>query len=332
VLAFLRVGDVDAARDRLAASKSVEAQVAAAGLANPEDGAASAEERIAGATHVAKIRMERRLAFLGTLGANAPFIGLLGTVIGIIRAFAELNEAAGKVTAGLMSEVGEALVATAIGIMVAIPAIAVFNAYQRVIKTRLARAESLGREVMAYLRSDRAPQTRPSPDRHLHPPSTPNNGDDAMATAAQDNDEMITSINVTPLVDITLVLLIILMITASYVASKAIPLDLPKGATAETTPVTLSVSIDKDGKTYLEAAPIDDAGLRAKVRAARASDPETRAVIAADGRAAHSHVVHVMDLLRREEVTKFAINVDPEDVGTPLPNPLPASRGEGTGR
>ena len=128
------------------------------GWPSPEDGAASAEERIAGATQVAKIRMERRLAFLGTLGANAPFIGLLGTVIGIIRAFAELNDAAGKVTAGLMTEVGEALVATAIGIMVAIPAIAVFNAYQRVIKTRIARAESLGREVLAYLKSDRAPR------------------------------------------------------------------------------------------------------------------------------------------------------------------------------
>jgi len=140
-----------------------------------------------------------------------------------------------------------------------------------------------------------------------------------MAAATQNDDEMITSINVTPLVDITLVLLIILMITASYVAAKAIPLDLPKGATAETTPVTLSVSIDKDGKTFLEAAPIDDAGLRAKVRAARAADPETRAVIAADGRAAHKHVVHVMDLLRREEVTKFAINVDPEDVAGAAP-------------
>ena len=89
---------------------------------------------------------------------------------------------------------------------------------------------------------------------------------------ASDRDEssgLFSSINVTPLVDITLVLLIILMITASYIASKAIPLDLPKGATAETTPVTLSVSIDKDGKTYLEAAPIDDATLRAKVREAR---------------------------------------------------------------
>jgi biopolymer transport protein ExbD len=59
------------------------------------------------------------------------------------------------------------------------------------------------------------------------------------------------------------------------------------------------------------------------VRAARSADPETRAVIAADGRAAHSHVVHVMDLLRREEVTKFAINVDPEDVGAA---PAPTGR------
>ena len=138
-----------------------------------------------------------------------------------------------------------------------------------------------------------------------------------MAATTQDSDDMIVAINVTPLVDITLVLLVILMVTASYVASKSIPLDLPKGATAETTPVTLSVSIDKDGKTYLDAAPVDDAGLRAKVKAARAADPETRAVIAADGRAAHAKVVHVMDLLRREEVTKFAINVEPEDLAAP---------------
>ena len=135
-----------------------------------------------------------------------------------------------------------------------------------------------------------------------------------MAAAANDNDEMITSINVTPLVDITLVLLIILMITASYVASKAIPLELPKGATAETTPVTLSVSIDKDGKTFLDAEAISDAALRARIKAAHDADPETRAVIAADGRTSHSNVIHVIDLLRRENVTKFAINVDPEEL------------------
>src|SRR3954452_16858249 len=114
-----------------------------------------------------------------------------------------------------------------------------------------------------------------------------------MATTAQSDDELITGINVTPLVDITLVLLVILMVTASYVASKAIPLDLPKGATGEATPTTLAVSIDKDGRTYLDAAPIEEAALRARIRAAHAADPETRAVIAADGRTTHAHVVHV---------------------------------------
>ena len=133
--------------------QSVEAQVAAAGLADPEDGAASAEERIAGATHMAKIRMERRLAFLGTLGANAPFIGLLGTVIGIIRAFAELNESRGQGHGGPDGEVGEALVATAIGIMVAIPAIAVFNAFQR-------RSRRASRAPIARPRGDGLPEVR----------------------------------------------------------------------------------------------------------------------------------------------------------------------------
>ena len=156
VIALLKRGQVNEARERLGQSRSFEARIVAAALESPEDGAASAEERIAGATQVAKIRMERRLAFLGTLGANAPFVGLLGTVIGIIRAFAELNNAAGKVTAGLMTEVGEALVATAIGIMVALPAIAFFNGFQRVIKTRLSRAEGFGREVMAVLKAERS--------------------------------------------------------------------------------------------------------------------------------------------------------------------------------
>jgi biopolymer transport protein ExbD len=108
------------------------------------------------------------------------------------------------------------------------------------------------------------------------------------------------------------------MVTASYVASKTIPLDLPKGATAETTPTTLSVSIDKDGKTYWDAAPVDEPTLRARIRAAHTADADTRAVIAADGRTTHANVVRVIDLLRREEVTKFAINVEPEDLAGPV--------------
>jgi biopolymer transport protein ExbD len=138
-----------------------------------------------------------------------------------------------------------------------------------------------------------------------------------MAAAAHNDDDLITGINVTPLVDITLVLLVILMVTASYVVSRAIPMELPKGATAETTPTTLSVSIDRDGKTFLDAEPIAEPALRQRIRQAHQGDPETRAVIAADGRASHAQVVRVIDLLRRENVTRFAINVDPEDLAAP---------------
>jgi biopolymer transport protein ExbD len=135
-----------------------------------------------------------------------------------------------------------------------------------------------------------------------------------MAAQAANDDEMITGINVTPLVDITLVLLVILMITASYVASRAIPVELPKGATGEATPTTLTISIDKAGKTFLDAEPISEAALQKKIKAVHDADAETRAIIAADGQTSHASVVHVIDLLRRENVTKFAINVDPEDV------------------
>jgi len=125
-------------------------------------------------------------------------------------------------------------------------------------------------------------------------------------------DEIISDINVTPLVDIVLVLLIILMVTANYIASKTIPVDLPKSATGETTPTTLSVSIDQGGKLYLDAQPVNEDGLRTKVKQAHQKDPDARAVIAADGRISHARVVQVIDLLRQENITKFAINVKPE--------------------
>lgn len=139
-----------------------------------------------------------------------------------------------------------------------------------------------------------------------------------MAAATQNDDDIISAINVTPLVDVTLVLLVILMVTASYVVSRSIPMELPRGATGESTPTTLTVSIDKDGHTFLDAEAIDEPTLRTRVRAARGADPETRAVIAADGRVNHASVVRVIDLLRREDVSKFAFNVDPDELAKPL--------------
>lgn len=145
---LLGEGELDAARRRLEESPSFEARIAASGL--DHDGIASAEERMRGETELARLAMEKNLALLGTLGNNAPFVGLLGTVIGIVRAFRELERSSGQVSAGLMAEIGEALIATAIGLLVALPAVAFFNLYHRVIRARIGAAEALVREILAF--------------------------------------------------------------------------------------------------------------------------------------------------------------------------------------
>lgn len=133
-------------------------------------------------------------------------------------------------------------------------------------------------------------------------------------TDQNSDDELIVGINVTPLVDVVLVLLVVLMVTATYLASRAIPVDLPKGATGEATESPLAISVDEAGRWFLDGQPIDEVRLRSQVRAARARTPDVRAVIAADGASRHKSVVGVIDLLRKERVTRFAINVDPEDL------------------
>ena len=94
-----------------------------------------------------KVRLERNLAFLGTLGANAPFIGLFGTVLGIIKAFKDLAESGlkpgGETSTEVMSGISEALVATAVGLLVAIPAVVAYNIFQRRVKRTMGEAESL---------------------------------------------------------------------------------------------------------------------------------------------------------------------------------------------
>ena len=184
LLKLLRADDLEGARKRLKASKSFEARIALAGLDAADEGSASAEERMAGESSLAKLAMERNLAFVGTVGNNAPFVGLLGTVIGIIRAFHELDASQGQVSAGLMSEIGEALVATAIGLLVAIPAVAFFNLFLRMIKSRLARGNALGNDVLAHLKAERAPAT--GPYRKAGKGKKPAADDDASDAADED--------------------------------------------------------------------------------------------------------------------------------------------------
>jgi biopolymer transport protein ExbB len=127
----------------------LEARIVAAGVG--AQCVAEAEERMAAAAYEQRLRSEKNLAFLGTLGNNAPFVGLLGTVVGIIGAFGELDASGGQMTTGLMAEIGEALISTAVGLLVALPAVAAYNTFQRVLSVRIGRGEVLGRELLAFL-------------------------------------------------------------------------------------------------------------------------------------------------------------------------------------
>ncbi len=136
-----------------------------------------------------------------------------------------------------------------------------------------------------------------------------------MAGGANDSEEeIISAINVTPLVDIVLVLLIILMVTARAIVSKSIPMELPEASTGEGTPTSMVVSIDERGGLFLDTTPMTRDELRARVRREHQRDPQVRAIIQADGRVSHAKVVQVIDLLRSEDVTRFAINVRPSDL------------------
>jgi biopolymer transport protein ExbB len=148
--------DLIAARGHVVASRAVEARVLAAGLGALARGAASVEERLAAEGQLVRLSLERRLAVLGTVGSNAPFVGLLGTVIGIIRAFHALDASGGQVSTALMAEVGEALTATALGLFVALPAVTLFNFFQRTIAARVDRAEAMGRELLSFVKDTRS--------------------------------------------------------------------------------------------------------------------------------------------------------------------------------
>ncbi len=137
-----------------------------------------------------------------------------------------------------------------------------------------------------------------------------------MAQSSTQSDEMISGINVTPLVDVVLVLLVVLMVTATYIASRAIPVDLPSAATGEAATAPVAISVDNGGALYLDGKPVQEAALRAQLRDARRRNKELRAVIAADGAVPHRRVVHVIDLLRQERIVRFAINVNPDDLAT----------------
>lgn len=152
---MLARGDVNSAENKLKDIKGVAAEVSRAALKEARRGAKAADEAATGALIRERLRMERNLAFLGTVGNNAPFIGLFGTVLGIIQAFHNLSLNTQGGASMVMAGISEALVATAIGLLVAIPAVVAFNIFQRRIKTLLGDADSLTHAILAGLNGNK---------------------------------------------------------------------------------------------------------------------------------------------------------------------------------
>jgi biopolymer transport protein ExbB len=148
---LLRDNDLELARRRLQESPSFEARVAAAGL--DADDAASAFDRMQGESELCRLSMERNLTLLGTLGSKAPLVGLLGALLGLAQALRSPQSASGQLWAGLLAQFAEALVTTAMGLAVAVPAVLAFNLFQGVIRARMARAAALMHEVLGFLKS-----------------------------------------------------------------------------------------------------------------------------------------------------------------------------------
>jgi biopolymer transport protein ExbB len=151
-------GEVDEVRTAIADHRGMEAAVIREAMASAAQGPDTVEQVIASTLARERPLYERYLAFLGTLGNNAPFIGLFGTVLGIIKAFHDLAKAgsgSAAVQQSVMAGISEALVATAVGLGVAIPAVVAFNAFNRWLKAITARTTALGHAYVGFLRATR---------------------------------------------------------------------------------------------------------------------------------------------------------------------------------
>ena len=155
VIGHLQRGDREAAARVLAAHRSVEAAVVGRCLEWLDDGPDAVAEVLAAQLRVRRPGLEQGTVFLGTVGNNAPFVGLLGTVLGVVQAFQELGRNTAGAMGTVMSGIAEALIATAVGILVAIPAVIAFNVFTRRAQIVEERAQALMSLLLAHQKSTR---------------------------------------------------------------------------------------------------------------------------------------------------------------------------------
>lgn len=151
---LLDAAQLDAAIELLTRYDSLETNVVLAGLRAHHKGPDAVRHLLDGATEQERLRYGRRLGFLATVGSNAPFIGLFGTVLGIMKAFADLSGDLSQASGSVMSGISEALVATAVGLFVAIPAVVAYNALYARVAVSVSGAAVLSKTLLGELESE----------------------------------------------------------------------------------------------------------------------------------------------------------------------------------
>ena len=149
----LEKGDYAGAAALMEKRDTLETNVVLVGLQAAEKGPESVEDLIVGALGREKARYEKRLSFLATLASNAPYIGLFGTVLGIVRSFRDLAANMADASNAVMAGIAEALIATAVGLLVAIPAVVAYNVFKGRVKQAVTDCQMLARVVLAQLKA-----------------------------------------------------------------------------------------------------------------------------------------------------------------------------------
>lgn len=149
----LAKGDYAGAASLMEKQDSLETNVVLVGLQAVEKGPDSVEDLLAGALGRERARYEKRLSFLATLASNAPYIGLFGTVLGIVRSFRDLAANMADASTSVMAGIAEALIATAVGLLVAIPAVVAYNVFKGRVKNAVTDCQMLSRVLLAQLKA-----------------------------------------------------------------------------------------------------------------------------------------------------------------------------------
>jgi biopolymer transport protein ExbB len=148
-------GELAAIEKIVARHHGAAARILKSALKHSHESAEGVEDLLVATSLEERGKLEKRLLVLGTLGSNAPFVGLFGTVLGVIKAFHDLAQSAAGPEV-VMQGLSEALIATAVGLFVAIPCVVSYNYFQKKVKDLLSGTEALGRFVMAQVRAGKA--------------------------------------------------------------------------------------------------------------------------------------------------------------------------------